>query len=99
MRVGRNGVLDPCGPGCRLKRLLSWWRIRDDGTCGCDEFAARMDGWGPDGCEQHMDEIIGHLAEAAVRRGLPFIPAAARLLVRQAIAAARRETAPAPESR
>jgi len=88
-----------CGPGCRLSRSLAWFGIRDDGRCGCAEFAAQMDAWGPDGCEAREDEIIGHLAEAAVRRGLPFVPAAARLLVRQAIAAARRETAPAPGSR
>ena len=85
-----------CGPGCHLKRLLSWFGIHDDGKCGCQEFAARMDAWGPDGCVERMDEIIGHLAEAAVRRGLPFVPFAARAVVHEAIRAARRDAAPAP---
>jgi len=99
MRVGRNGVLEPCGTGCHLKRLLSWWRIRDDGTCGCDEFAAKMDAWGPDGCEQHMDEILGHLRDAAAKRGLPWLDAVGRLAVTKAIAAARRESHAAEKAR
>lgn len=88
-----SGKRIPCGPGCQLKRLLSWWGIRDDGTCGCDAFAAQMDSWGPDGCAAREDEILGHLAEAAVRRGLPFVPPAARVLIRQAIANASKEVA------
>lgn len=80
-----------CGPGCQLRRLLEWWGIRDDGRCGCSEFAAQMDAWGPDRCSEREDEILGHLAEASVRRGLPFVPIAARALLRRAIALAREE--------
>ena len=82
-----------CGPGCHLRRLLEWWGIRGDGRCGCSEFASRMDAWGPAGCAAREDEILGHLAEAAVRRGLPFVPLAARVLIRRAIAAAEQEIA------
>lgn len=86
----------PCGPGCHLARLFAWFGLRDDGTCGCAAYAAKMDAWGPDGCTEREDEIVGHLAEMAVRRGLPFVPLAARLAVRQAVANARRDAAPAP---
>lgn len=96
IRQCRAPVPTLCGPGCQLRRTLEWWGIRDDGTCGCDEFAAEMDRWGPDGCAAREDDILAHLAEAAVRRGLPFIPPAARLLIRQAIAAARRDAAATP---
>jgi hypothetical protein len=86
-----------CGPGCQLRRTLSWF-VRDDGTCGCHEYAAHMDAWGPDGCEERLDEIVAHLREQAVKRSvvLGMVPAAAVIpMVRRAIAAARAEATPA----
>jgi hypothetical protein len=80
----------PCGPGCQLRRSLSWWGIRDDGSCGCDSFAAKMDAWGQ-GCWEHLEEIVEHLRGAAEKKGLPFLATAARILVARAIDAARRE--------
>ena len=96
IRACRKPAPRLCGVGCHLARLLSWFGIRDDGRCGCEEYAAQMDAWGPDGCAEREDEILGHLAVASVKRGLPFVPPAARLLIRQAIANARREATPAP---
>ena len=81
-----------CGPGCQLKRTLAWWGIRDDGSCGCDSYAAQMDRWGED-CWAHLEEIVEHLRGAAAAKGLPFIATAARILVARAIDAARREQA------
>ena len=81
----------PCGPGCQLKRTLEWWGIRDDGSCGCDEFAARMDAWGPAECWTRLEEIVDHLAEQAAKRGLPFVATAARIAVARAIQAAEKE--------
>ena len=81
-----------CGPGCQLRRTLSWWGIRDDGSCGCDSFAAQMDRWGDD-CWAHLEEIVEHLRGAAAAKGLPFLATAARILVARAIDAARREQA------
>ena len=86
-----------CGPGCQLRRTLSWF-VRDDGTCGCAEYAAQMDSWGPDDCEERLDEIVAHLLEQAAKRSifLGAVPAAAVIpLVRRAIAAARAEATPA----
>ena len=85
-----------CGPGCQLARSLAWLRIRDDGTCGCKEFAARMDAWGPAECWRRMEEIVEHLRGAAAKRGIPFLATAARIAVARAIQAAEREATPAP---
>ena len=87
-----------CGPGCQLRRTLAWWRVRDDGSCGCHEYAAQMDADGPDGCEARMDEIVAHLVEQAEKRGVilgAIAAASATTLVRRAIEAARAEAAAA----
>jgi len=86
-----------CGPGCQLRRSLSWF-VRDDGQCGCTEFAAQMDADGPDGCEARIDSIVAHLVEQAAKRSvfLGAVPSAAvTVVVRRAIEAARAEAAAA----
>lgn len=80
-----------CGTGCQLKRTLAWFGIRDDGRCGCSEYAAELDAWGPDECLRRIEEIVEHLREAAAKRGLPFLATAARIAVARAIDAARRD--------
>lgn len=93
IRACRKPAPRICGVGCHLARLLSWFGIRDDGKCGCSQHAAQMDALGPDGCEREIETIMGWLREAAAKR-LPLVPwvdAPARLLVHQAIAAARRD--------
>jgi hypothetical protein len=85
----------PCGPGCQLRRTLSWF-VRDDGKCGCDSFAAQMDAWGPDECWKRIEEIVEHLRQAAEKKSLPFIATAARIMVGRAIEAARAEATPPP---
>jgi len=92
-------VPETCGPGCQLRRTLSWLGVRDDGSCGCGEYAAKMDAWGPDGCEAMLDEIVAHLVEQAAKRSviLGAIPSAVVVpIVRIAIDAARREATPPP---
>jgi hypothetical protein len=87
-----------CGPGCQLRRSLSWF-VRDDGKCGCTEYAAQMDAWGPDGCEARIDEIVAHLVEQAAKKSvfLGAVPSAAvTVVVRRAIEAARAEATPPP---
>jgi hypothetical protein len=86
-----------CGPGCQLRRTLSWF-VRDDGQCGCTEYAAQMDAWGPDGCEARIDQIVAHLVEQAAKKSvfLGAVPSAAiTVVVRRAIEAARAEAAAA----
>jgi hypothetical protein len=87
----------PHGPGTELKALLAGWPFRLVATpdCKCTSRAAYMDEKGCDWCESEegMAEIMAFLREAAEERGLPFLDAAARLLVRRAIANARKAEA------
>ncbi len=97
IRQCRKPLPTTCGPGCQLRRSLSWF-VRDDGKCGCTEYAAEMDRDGPDGCEARIDEIVAHLVEQAAKKSvfLGAVPSAAILVVVQrAIAAARAEAAAA----
>jgi hypothetical protein len=86
-----------CLAGTALKSLLSCWPFRIVATadCKCTSRAAYMDAKGCDWCEspEGMAEILGFLREAAEERGLPFVDIAARLLVRRAIANARKAEA------
>lgn len=84
------------GPGTELRLLLAAIRIKAAPDCKCNKRAAYMDkmeaeqpGW----CEAHIDEIVGWLRESAAERGLPFLDVAGRVLVRRAIANARRKEA------
>jgi hypothetical protein len=97
IRQCRKRAPKTCGPGCQLRRSLSWF-VRDDGKCGCTEYAAEMDRDGPDGCEARIGEIVAHLVEQAAKKSvfLGAVPSAAILVVVQrAIAAARAEATPA----
>jgi hypothetical protein len=49
-----------------------------------------MDRQGVEWCQANIETIVGWLREQATARGLPFFKAAARLLVRRAIANARK---------
>lgn len=84
------------GPGTELKALLAKAGITSTPNCKCNSRAARMDqmeleqpGW----CTQNIEEIVGWLREEATERGLPFFDLPARLLVKRAIANARRKAA------
>lgn len=82
------------GAGTELSALLSRLRITaDESGCTCRSRAALMDANGCDWCEANIEEIVGWLRESAAERGLPFLDAAGRLLVRRAIANARRKEA------
>lgn len=82
-------------PGTELKRLLAGWPffIASSPDCACNARAAEMDrqeqetpGW----CEANIDTITGWLREQATARGLPFIDAAGKMLIRRAIKQARK---------
>lgn len=80
------------GPGTELSRLLNRIGIKPTPTCQCRAKAAQMDQWGCDECSrpERIDEVVAVMREEAKARGLPFIDAAGRMLVRRAIANARR---------
>lgn len=83
----------PAGPGTELHSLLGRFGLTTSGDCKCNSRAAYMDQQGCDWCEANLDEIVGWLRESAAERGLPFLDAAGRLLVRRAISNARRKEA------
>lgn len=78
------------GPGTELKKLLARVGITSTPDCSCNARAAEMDSQGVDWCDANVDTIVGWLREQAQARGLPFLDVAGRLLVRRAIANARR---------
>jgi hypothetical protein len=78
------------GPGTELKKLLATIGITASPACSCSARAAEMDRKGCDWCEANLDTIVGWLREEATNRGLPFLAAAGRLLVKRAIRNARR---------
>lgn len=76
------------GPGAELKALLGRIGIVASPGCPCNAHAANMDamearepGW----CLANLETICDWLQEEAARRKLPFVRAAARMLVRAAI--------------
>ena len=81
------------GPGVELKKLLKKIGITASPNCSCNARARKMDeeearepGW----CAAHIDTIVGWLREEATKRKLPFLDVAGRILVRRAIANAKR---------
>ena len=80
------------GPGTELSKLLKRFGIEPTPTCACRAKAAEMDAWGPDECSkpERIDEVVAVMRAEAEVRGLPFLDLAGRLLVRRAIANARR---------
>jgi hypothetical protein len=83
------------GPGTELSRLLKKIGIEPTPTCSCRAKAAEMDAWGCDEAArpERIDEVVAVMRSEAAARGLPFLDAAGRMLVRRAIANARREEA------
>jgi hypothetical protein len=90
-RPERMSLGSPCAAGSELKLLLKLFGIVATSGCSCTSRAAKMDAMGCDWCEQNLDEIVGWLREEATKRRLPFVNVAGRILVRRAIANARRK--------
>jgi hypothetical protein len=80
------------GPGTELSKLLKRLGIEPTPTCACRAKAAEMDAWGCDEASkpERIDEVVAVMRAEAQARGLPFLAAAGRLLVRRAIHNARR---------
>lgn len=86
----------PCGPGTELSKLLKKFGIEPTPTCSCRAKAAQMDAWGCDECSrpERIEEVVAVMREEAAARGLPFIDAVGRMLVKRAISNARRASPP-----
>jgi len=87
----RQTPVSAIGPGTALKKLLARIGITASPQCRCNKRAALMNARGPDWCEANIDTIVQWLREEAASRGLPFLDAAAKMLVRRAIRNARKE--------
>jgi hypothetical protein len=83
------------GPGTELSRLLKRFGISPTPTCSCRAKAAEMDRWGCDEAAkpERIDEVVAVMRAEAAARGLPFLDLPARLLVKRAIANARKAEA------
>jgi hypothetical protein len=81
-------------PGTQLSQLLKRFGIDAAPGCKCRSMAAKMDALGPAWCEseQGMAKILEAMRTEAGKRGLPFLDAVGKMLVRQAVRAARRES-------
>lgn len=79
------------GPGTELSKLLKRFGIEPTPTCACRAKAAQMDAWGPDECSkpERIEEVVAVMRAEAHARGLPFLDAVGRLLVKRAIRNAR----------
>jgi hypothetical protein len=80
------------GPGTELSKLLKRFGIEPTPTCACRAKATQMDAWGCDEASkpERIDEVVAVMRAEAEARGLPFLDMAGRMLVRRAIANARR---------
>jgi hypothetical protein len=83
------------GPGTELSKLLKLLGIEPTPTCQCRAKAAQMDALGADECSkpERIAEAVAVMREEAKARGLPFLDAAGRVLVRRAIHIARKAEA------
>jgi hypothetical protein len=87
--------VQPRGPGTELSKLLKRFGIEPTPTCKCRAKAAEMDAWGCDEATkpERIREVVAVMREEANARGLPFLDAAGRVLVRRAITNARKAEA------
>lgn len=49
------------GPGTELTKLFTELGVKPTSQCSCEELATQMNRWGPAGCREHRQEIIGRI--------------------------------------
>ena len=79
------------GPGFFLHKTLLSFGIGFKSGCKCKARMCQMNKWGCEGCEENIDTIVEWMKEEAAARGLPYLSAVGRMLVRRAIHNARKE--------
>ena len=80
----------PYGPGTILSQMLSTIGITASPTCKCKQRAIEMNEKGNDWCEQNIDTILEWMKEESIKRGLPFMSSAAKIMVNRAIAKSKK---------
>jgi hypothetical protein len=89
-RLPEPAPIPTSGPGTELKKILARVGIVATPDCSCNAYAILMNANGCDWVEANMPTVVGWLREQAHARGLPFLDAAGRALVRVAVRNARR---------
>jgi len=94
-RLPEPQPLPTSGPGTELSKLLKRFGIEPTPTCSCRAKAAQMDAWGCDECEkpERIAEVVAVMRAEAEARGLPFLDAVGRMLIRRSISNARKASA------
>jgi len=87
MEMDGDVPVEVLGVGGTLKQMLRSVGVK--ACSNCTNLAGRMDAWGPDGCEEHMDEIVSEIGTNANQtkwmKYLPFKDLGAKSLVQLAI--------------
>jgi|TARA_E500000081_G_C5922867_1_gene257180 hypothetical protein len=78
------------GPGTELHKLLGRLGLSPVEGCKCKGRARKMDEWGPDICEDRINEIVGWMSEEARKRKKWFVRWPAKTIVLLAIHKARK---------
>lgn len=92
--IDRSTPVPKGGPGTELKKILARFGIKATVNCKCNTRARAMDDYGVEWCEDNLETIVEWMKEEAANRGVPFVSALARMIVRRAIADAKRSLAP-----
>ncbi len=71
--VAKYAVGQPLGPGDYLHLAIFRW-VGEGPTrkCGCKDRIAKMNAWGPEGCRERLDEIVGWMEGEAKKRGWKY---------------------------
>ena len=83
------------GPGTELHKILGRLGLSPVEGCKCKGRARKMDEWGPDICEDRINEIVGWMEEEARKRKKWFVRWPAKTIVLIAINKARKAQKPA----
>lgn len=83
------------GPGTELHKILKKLGLSPVEGCKCKGRARKMDEWGPDICEDRINEIVGWMEEEAKKRKKWFVRWPAKTIVLIAIKKARKAQKPA----
>jgi hypothetical protein len=91
LRLPEPPAAPTSGPGTELSKLLKRFGISPTPTCQCRAMQQKMDQWGCDEASkpERIEEVVKVMREEAAARGLPFLDAVGRMLVRRAIKNAR----------
>lgn len=60
-----------CGSSLRAA-LQYWFGQAHTAQCGCGDRVAQMNAWGPKGCRENLDTIVGWLWEESQKRDWKF---------------------------